>query len=76
MKIRAKLQLTAITNHQYGNKTLKFDTRYDESIPEDQRFMTATPYGSFEMNVSNPVAIEYFKDIGDDFYIDFEKIIK
>ena len=45
MTARIKLHLTSETKHEYGGKTLKFETRYDSSIPEDQRFQKATPWG-------------------------------
>ena len=70
MSVRAKLKLVAITTLEGDAKILKFDTRYDTAIPEDQRFMKATPWGSFEMRVDNPAALEQFT-IGADYYADF-----
>ena len=74
MKTRAKMVLTAITEHaHWGGKTFRFETRYDDSIPEDQRFYDATPSGHVEMTVNNPAVIENVK-LGDTFYVDFIKV--
>lgn len=70
MTVRAKMRLNAITEHDTGSKTLKFYTSYDQTIPEDQRFMKATPSGTIEMLVDNPAALEQFK-IGESYYVDF-----
>lgn len=70
MAIRAKLQLTSTTNHAWGATTLRFETRYDDSIPEDQRFQKATPSGHIELMIDNPVAVEFFS-LGGSYYVDF-----
>lgn len=70
MTVRAKFQLVAVVDHVSGAKTLKFETRYDSAIPEDQRFTTATPWGSIEMQVNNPVALGQF-NLGENYYADF-----
>ena len=75
MSVRAKLHLTAITDQEYGGKSFKFVTWYDTSIPEDQRFESATPSGELNINVTNPAVIEQFH-LGDDFYVDFNKVEK
>ena len=71
MTVRAKFQLQAITDHYWsaGSKTLRFYASYDPSIPEDQRFQKATPSGSFEMQVDNPVALAQF-ELGKQYYFD------
>ncbi len=75
-KIRAKMQFTARTTKTYGSaggyveNKLVFETRYDDDIPEDQRFQTATPTGSCEMVIDNPAALEFFKP-GEEYYMDF-----
>jgi hypothetical protein len=69
--VRAKLRLVAVTHTELNSKTLKFTTQYDDTIPEDRRFMQATPWGSFEMNVDNPSALAFFDGkIGQCFYMD------
>jgi len=70
MSVRAKLQLTSETKHTWGGKTLRFDCRYDDSIPEDQRFQKATPSGSIELQIDNPAALEKF-ELGKSYYADF-----
>lgn len=75
MTVRAKMQLQEI-RQSYGNttaKTLIFRTSYDQSIPEDQRFYKATPYGEFSMMVDNPVALAVFK-LGDYYYLDMTPV--
>jgi hypothetical protein len=54
MATRAKFRVTALTEHEGDSKTLKLECRYDNSIPEDQRFLKATPWGSNEMRLRFP----------------------
>ena len=71
MTVRAKMHLEAITEHSWGGKTLTFEIRYDEDIPEDQRFQKAKPYtGLMEMSIDNPAALAQF-EIGKYYYVDF-----
>lgn len=69
MPVRAKLHLTAETLYEWGGKTLRFETRYDDTIPEDQRFQKATPVGHAELMIDNPAALAQF-EIGKDYYVD------
>lgn len=70
MSVRAKFKLESITSHAYGDtKTVKFIAQYDTSIPEDQRFQKATPWGEFQMMIDNPVALEQLK-LGEHYYFD------
>jgi len=73
MTVRAKLHLTSMTTYEWGGKKLRFDTRYDSSIPEDQRFQKATPTGSIEMQIDNPIALDQF-EMGKDYYVDFSPV--
>mgnify|MGYP003396251839 CR=1 FL=1 len=68
--VRAKLVLQEITDCSWGGKRIKFQTQYDSSIPEDQRFQKATPTGSAEFQIDNPAALEQFK-LGETYYVDF-----
>lgn len=70
MGVRCKMVVESVTENDFGGTTIKLDCRYDDSIPEDQRFYDATPMGSCEMLVNNPAAIEQFKE-GQAFYLDF-----
>jgi hypothetical protein len=72
MTVRAKLQLTKVTTAIGGHKELIFETRYDDTIPEDQRFQKATPWGQITMTVDNPAALAQFA-LGDHYYIDFKR---
>ena len=76
--IRAKFSLVEIRSNQYNKsvepvKTLIFEPRYDQDIPEDVRFLMATPTGRLEMRVDNPKALEYF-ELNKYYYFDATKI--
>lgn len=76
MSVRAKLHLSSITENDWGGaKTLKFQSMYDTSIHEDQRFQKATPCASAEFQIDNPAALEQFK-LGGDYYVDFTPVPK
>ncbi|TAM50208.1 MAG: hypothetical protein EPN57_20525 [Paraburkholderia sp.] len=72
MPVRAKFMLSEVTTNSYNPaaKKFKFTAQYDPSIPEDQRFQKATPWGEFEMQVDNPAAAVQF-ELGKQYYIDF-----
>lgn len=55
-----------------GSKKVRLHTLYDESIPEDQRFSRATPWGQIEMQIDNPAALEQL-EVGKAYYVDFTK---
>lgn len=70
MVVRAKLMLVGIEERSWGGKTLRFLAQYDQSIPEDQRFQKATPSGSAELQIDNPIALAQFT-LGKSYYVDF-----
>ena len=67
-KFRAKFQLQEITTHQGDQRTLLFRAAWDPSIPENERFNKATPWGEIKMMVTNS---DIAPEIGDYFYVDF-----
>lgn len=69
MTVRSKFTLTEVTQTRGTAKRLKFEATYDSTIPEDQRFQKATPYGQFEMTVDNPAALAQF-ELGKAYYFD------
>lgn len=73
--IRSKFQLVEIRQHSWSTefRTLVFEARYDSSVPEDQRFCTATPTGRFEMLVDNPTALAHFT-LGRYYYFDATEV--
>ena len=73
--VRAKLHLKSVTKHDWGASVLNFETRYDDTIPEDQRFQKATPSGSAEFTIDNPTALSQF-EVGEDYYVDFSPVPK
>jgi hypothetical protein len=70
MSVRAKFTVVAITDRGGTTKTIRLEPRYDQTIPEDRRFCAATPWGSMEMSIDNPAALEQLT-IGKAFYVDF-----
>ena len=75
--VRAKFQVSEIASLAWSPtaKRIKFQTQYDTSIPEDQRFCKATPSGDMTMIVDNPAALEVLQ-LGGSFYVDFTPIPK
>jgi hypothetical protein len=50
-------------------QNIRLAAQYDPTIPEDQRFMEATPTGELKFYVSNPAVIGGF-EIGTNYYVD------
>lgn len=73
--VRAKMTVVSFTERAqgYGSGTVRLETQYDSTIPEDQRFCKATPAGHIEMWIDNPAAIEQLK-LGGKFYVDFTPV--
>jgi hypothetical protein len=69
--IRSKFQLQEIRQHSWNKnqRTFVFNCIYDSSIPEDQRFLDATPSGHMEITVNNPAVIAEWK-LGEYYYFD------
>lgn len=69
------MRLASIVSHAWSpvTKTLKFQSCYDNSIPEDLRFQKATPSASAEYNIDNPDALAQF-ELGKDYYVDFSPV--
>ncbi|MFZ2635550.1 MAG: hypothetical protein WAX33_04340 [Rectinemataceae bacterium] len=68
--IRAKFCVQSVTDYgnNYGN--IKMIAECDRSIPENARFVQATPHGELEIGVTNPAVLEQMKP-GKKFYLDF-----
>lgn len=74
--IRAKIMLTehrrSTWNGKHYSHQFIFHAQYDDSIPEDQRFATATPSARMTLTVDNPAVIEQWAGmVGRQFYLDF-----
>lgn len=69
------MQLQEITSVHWNQavKHVKFQTCYDQSIPEDRSFTKATPNGQITMQVDNPAALEQLK-LGEYYYVDFTPV--
>lgn len=65
--VRAKLRVDSIE----GNK-LRMSTVYEDPSldTENARFTKATPWGSVELGIDNPAALEQFA-VGKSYYADF-----
>jgi len=68
-KARCKFTCTGVTRHSWPGETVKLQTQYDDKIPEDQKFSTATPSGSMEMMINNS-ALDGFFEPGRSYYLD------
>ena len=80
MSVRAKMNLTSITEEKYGpqdgnsTKYLNFSCQYDMTIPEDQRFQKSTP-ALRDVPAENPDALAPFIP-GQAYYVDFTPVPK
>lgn len=77
--VRAKFAVTNVITTAWGaapgqsTSKVVLEPRYDESIPEDERFQKATPSGRIEMQIDNPVAVAQLVP-GKQFYVDFTPV--
>ena len=76
MNIRAKFKLTEHRCSSWNgidfSHEFVFQAHYDDTIPEDRRFATATPSGQMVIRVDNPPVVEYWgSQLGKCFYLDF-----
>ncbi len=72
--IRAKFVVTEnIENEGFAGSKVLLEPRYDQNIPEDQSYATATPMGRIELSVNNP-AVEAQYVVGQAFYVDFTPV--
>lgn len=72
--VRAKLAVTAVKHTQHQGAEVTLTPQYDPDIPEDMRFMKATPWGEFSMKIDNPDALQALMpggELGKQFYLDF-----
>lgn len=73
--VRGKFMVTEITEMSWSKTARKvvLTPQYDTSIPEDQRYATATPSGRIEMQIDNPSALAALP-MGKQFYVDFTAV--
>ena len=50
-------------------QNIRLAAQYDPTIPEDKRFMEATPTGELKIFLNNPAVIGNIK-LGEDYYVD------
>jgi hypothetical protein len=70
MAVRAKVNCT-----QKSGNSVTFTTVYETdeqkgADPENVRFTKATPWGTINMGIDNPAALEQF-EVGKQYYVDF-----
>ena len=58
---RCKFIVDSVTHHGYGGRTVKLNTHYDNTIPEDRAFTKATPTGSMEVRIDNTGVFDVFQ---------------
>ena len=71
MSVRAKVTCDVLTNN-----TVKFRTVYESNTSKDTenaRFTKATPWGTIELGIDNPIAINQF-EVGKSYYVDFHPV--
>jgi len=75
MSVRAKFTVTEISSFSYSPtmKRVTLQPQYDSTIPEDQRFASATPSGTLMMTVDNPAAMAQL-ELGKAYYIDITPV--
>lgn len=76
-KIRCKFVVTSIVDdgHSEALKHVTLEARYDDKLPEDQKFMQYTPSGKLTAAISNPRALEQLA-VGREFYLDLTPCIE
>lgn len=74
-QVRAKFRVTKVAKLHYQKDAaeITLEPQYDPTIPEDQRFQQATPWGVFTMQVTNPAAVEVL-ELGKAFYLDLTPV--
>ena len=71
--IRALVRAKMFVQSVEGNK-LRMTCQYDPEVKaEDRSFMKATPWGTLEMGIDNPAALDQFH-VGQSFYVDFTPV--
>lgn len=73
MSVIAKMRCVSVTDFGGTSKQIKFSCEYDNTLPEDQRFTKATPWGECTMSIDNPKASEQF-EIGKSYYVTFDPV--
>lgn len=74
MSIRAKVMVASIKRDAYSSGAeIRLVAHYDDTIPEDQRFVKYTPTAEFTMRVDNPAVLERMT-LGKKFYADFTEV--
>lgn len=80
MIARCKFQVTnvlpAYSNLDPNTSTAKrivLETRYDNTVPEDQAFTKYTPSGRLDVIIDNPSVTNQL-NVGDNVYIDIVKV--
>jgi hypothetical protein len=73
-RVRAKFTVSEILTDKKNNSLVKLYAAYkgDESSPENESFSNSTPFGSAELYITNPAAIEFFEKLAGKYvYLDF-----
>lgn len=68
-KARCKFYCDSVAKTAIAVEVVKLTARYDATIPEDERFNEATPWGDMTIGVNNP-ALKGFFVPGMTYYLD------
>lgn len=68
-KMRAKLRIHSVTQHEGGSETLELGA-VASGTPEDNTYSKYTPSANLKMSITNPALAGQFKP-GQTFYVDF-----
>lgn len=71
--VRGKFVVKAIEKTEYGVTIVKLRAIYADDVAENKRFAKATPTASIEMQLDNPIALEFF-NLKREFYVDFTPV--
>ena len=75
MTVRGKFKVVKVAQMDWSPtiREITLCPQYDTSIPEDQRYATATPSATITMTVDNPIASDQLA-LGKFFYVDFTEV--
>lgn len=72
-KALCKFTCNSVTNYGNGFNEVKLTPQYDQTLPEDQKFSTATPSGELKATINNPALKDFFEP-GKAYYIEIRPV--
>jgi hypothetical protein len=68
--MRAKFRVNSFQQFTATSRKYELSAVTDDGTPENERYNTATPFGSLSIQIDNP-AVADFLEIGKSYYLDF-----